>query len=73
MFFSTGIAKDLGEENEGEYVEIYIKPGDTLWDLAKKFGNSSKDIRKIVFEICEINHLDTFNIYPGQMIKIPTQ
>jgi nucleoid-associated protein YgaU len=73
MFFRPGIAKELGEENKEKYVEIYIKPGDTLWDLARKFGNSNKDVRKIVFEICEINHLDTLNIYPGQMIKIPTQ
>ncbi|MEW9123219.1 MAG: LysM peptidoglycan-binding domain-containing protein [Thermotaleaceae bacterium] len=58
-------------EKEKNYFEMYIKPGDTLWDLAKKYTKEGKDIRKTLYEISLLNNLKTSDIYPGQIIKIP--
>ncbi|QEK12164.1 LysM peptidoglycan-binding domain-containing protein [Crassaminicella thermophila] len=69
IFFKTNIAE---RTNKLKYIEIQIKYGDTIWELAKKFTPNDKDIRKTIYEISLINNLDSLDIYPGQVIKIPT-
>lgn len=59
--------------NEVSYIEIPIKSGDTLWELAKKFSSKEKDVRKAIDKIRYINHLNTLDLYPGQIIKIPIE
>ena len=54
------------------YSEVLVKPGDTLWNLAETFGPENQDLRKVVYEICEYNHITADGIYPGQTILIPT-
>ncbi len=53
------------------YMEISVQSGDTLWNLAEKFGSDDKDIREIVFEICKLNDISASSIFPGQTIRIP--
>lgn len=45
------------------FVVYYVKSGDTLWDIAKKFKTTIKDIK-------EINELSDDTIYPNQQIII---
>src|SRR5665647_3129556 len=54
-----------------EYASIQIKYGDTLWNLASEYNQDGKDIRKFVYEICELNEISADSIYPGQSILIP--
>ena len=54
------------------YSEIQIQPGDTLWNLAEDFGPDDQDIRKVVYSICEYNHISADSLKPGQTIYIPT-
>lgn len=54
------------------YTEVLVKPGDTLWELAETFGPDHQDLRKVVYKICEYNHITADSIYPGQTILIPT-
>ncbi|MCT4618765.1 MAG: LysM peptidoglycan-binding domain-containing protein [Marinisporobacter sp.] len=68
IIFKANIAEGT---NGIKCVKIHIKDGDTIWDLAKKFTPKEKDIRKTIYEISSINNLDTLDIYPGQIIKIP--
>ncbi|MBQ9313503.1 MAG: DUF3794 domain-containing protein [Clostridia bacterium] len=42
----------------------YVKPGDTLWNIAKRFRNK-------VSHIMEFNELKDDTIYPGQRLLIP--
>lgn len=53
------------------YAEVQVEPGDTLWDLAKVFGPDDTDTRKVVYEICKVNHISADSIYPGQILLIP--
>lgn len=41
----------------------FVKSGDTLWDIAKRYGTTVEEIKKI-------NGLDKDTIYPGQQIKL---
>ena len=45
-------------------VVYFVKPGDTLWNIAKKF-------RSTVQYITEVNNLNSETIYPGQRLLIP--
>lgn len=43
----------------------FVKPGDTLWKIAKKFGSTIADISRV-------NNIEDINkIYPGQQLFIP--
>jgi nucleoid-associated protein YgaU len=53
------------------YSEIIVQSGDTLWNLAEEFGPDNKDIREVIFEICELNDISADSIQPGQTILIP--
>ncbi|WP_054870220.1 LysM peptidoglycan-binding domain-containing protein [Caloranaerobacter sp. TR13] len=54
-----------------QYINIEVKAGDTLWNIAKKNNSKKEDIRKLVYKIMELNDLETAKIKPGDIIKVP--
>ncbi len=62
---------DASSLTKPEYASIQIEDGDTLWDLASEYNQDGKDIRKFVYEICELNEISADSIYPGLNILIP--
>lgn len=55
------------------YEEFQVAKGDTLWTIAKIYLPKNKDIRKMIYEIKQINNLTSGYIYPGDIIKIPLE
>ncbi|MCI8760552.1 MAG: LysM peptidoglycan-binding domain-containing protein [Clostridia bacterium] len=58
------------------YKEDYIIKGDTLWSIAENEVNTNnyyknKDIRKVMYEIKELNNIKNENLEIGQKIIIP--
>ena len=52
-------------ENSGSSSTTYrVRKGDTLSDIARQFGVSVKELRRL-------NRLNTSRIYPGDVLKIP--
>ncbi|MGN1297828.1 MAG: LysM peptidoglycan-binding domain-containing protein [Clostridia bacterium] len=63
-------------KTEISYKEEFIYAGDTLWSIAEKQEKDNryyenKDIRSIVSELKDINHIDG-NLKIGEKILIPT-
>ena len=59
------------------YKVDYIVQGETLWDIAKREAEMNKyyegaDIRDIVYNLREINHLENANVTEGVELKIPS-
>jgi len=50
---------------------VIVGPGDTLWELAQRYGPPGEDTRKVVYDIRETNHLAGSLIRPGQVLLIP--
>ena len=50
--------------------EYTIMSGDTLWDIASNI-DSNKDIREVIFDICEINGNDNSIVTEGRVIYLP--
>ena len=60
-----------------KYKIDFVSKGDTLWSIAEKEINNNdyykgKDIRKVIYEIKELNTLSNNNLVEGTSLKIPT-
>ncbi len=77
LFFTVSITYSLINRVEGyeepKYIEVVVEGGDTVWGLAREFCSKNRDVRKSVYEIGLINNLNSYDIYPGQVIKIPIE
>lgn len=57
--------EETRENNIYSMVIYFVKPGDTLWKIAKKFKSTIEDIARV-------NNIEDMNkIYPGQQLYIP--
>ncbi len=56
---------------EKTYVSVEVVSGDTLWDLARTYGPSDKDVRLVIKDICAINDVSAYTLVPGQNLLIP--
>ena len=54
-----------------EYTEVKVKDGDTLWSIAKAYGDPARDIRENIYEICRINDISAESLYAGAVIVVP--
>lgn len=64
---SPGMALKIPNSGRGAYREYTVRPGDSLWKIAKKELGSGRRYR----EIMEQNGLTNDRIYPGQLLRIP--
>ena len=60
-----------------KYKIDFVSKGDTLWSIAEKEINNNdyykgKDIRKVIYEIKELNSLSNNNLVEGTSLKIQT-
>ena len=62
---------DASGDSKAEYVKVVVSPGDTLWSIAERYTDGSKDIRAYIHEICQINNLESWQLYSGQEISVP--
>ncbi|HBH11791.1 MAG: hypothetical protein XD91_0613 [Clostridiales bacterium 38_11] len=57
--------------NSNFFIEIPVRDGDTIWNIAKEYGTSNS-ILKDVYTIMELNNIEDGIIYPGQVIIVPS-
>lgn len=65
------IPKSAVGESKSDEIPVVVKKGDTLWDLAIKYGDKDKDPRKTIYLIKQRNQLKTAGIEIGQLLIIP--
>ena len=53
------------------YTTVQVQSGDTLWNLAREYGNAGKDVRQTIYEICKLNDVSAETLQAGQYITIP--
>lgn len=59
------LSYDLG------YHQVEVSEGDTLWKIALDYLPEGTDVRKLIYDINELNNIEFSYIYPGDIIKIP--
>ena len=71
LLLFTGIVYTDGNENPIQYENVIVEPGQSLWEIAEANYGNQNDLRKKIYEIREINQLETANLTPGQKLKLP--
>jgi hypothetical protein len=68
----TGMIVNAGATSSVRHVHkvVKVKSGDSLWKIASA-NNENKDIREYIYNIKEINQLDSDVIYAGQVLLLP--
>nr|WP_252187879.1 LysM peptidoglycan-binding domain-containing protein [Anaeromonas frigoriresistens] len=62
----------VAQENTYEdYYKVFVREGDTIWEIAHDHNPYGEDVRKIVYEIEKMNNLESQYIRPGDIIKVP--
>jgi len=54
-----------------QYNCVEVKSGDTLWNLASEYKPDNKDVREVVYDICNVNDMQADDLTTGQKILIP--
>lgn len=74
LVISTMVSITVFSDGGAKYAnvrEVYVKPGDTLWSIAKEHYDSRVDIREAVYAMKECSGLTDGTIYVGQTILLP--
>ncbi|GAW91476.1 LysM peptidoglycan-binding domain-containing protein [Calderihabitans maritimus] len=73
FFFLTAQVQRTVAADSGKAIfkEVVVRKGDTLWNVAKRHLQPGEDIRAFIYEIKQINSLETSMVYPGQVLRIP--
>ena len=62
-----------GAEAERSPTPYTVSRGDTLWSIAAGHYPRSEDPRVRVSEIQELNHLEGYELQPGEHLKLPSR
>lgn len=60
-------------ERDGRFEarEVVVRPGDTLWGIARDHGPADVDVRETIDWIRRNNDMRNATVYPGQVLKVP--
>ena len=54
-----------------QYAVVTVRPGDTLWSIARRVSEGKSDLRVLTYRIQKLNSLDSAMILPGQSLTVP--
>lgn len=57
--------------DEQQFVDVVVRDGDTLWQIARRYAEPGADPRRLVEQIRAVNGLETAVLRPGQVLKVP--
>lgn len=67
-----GLVANASTFQENTYKEVMVEENQTLWDIAIYNIDSSKDVRKYIYEVQKLNGInDPGELIPGRIIKLP--
>jgi hypothetical protein len=50
-----------------------VQYGDSIWTLARRYGDPRRDVRAVVAEIGRANGVNAAELQPGQRLLIPAE
>ena len=53
------------------YTSVKVEAGDTLWDIAREYGDPQEDVRDTVDAICMANDITASTLRAGDTILVP--
>ena len=71
IFSISGLVFESNELQYTETTEVYVRQGDTLWNIASSVNRCRYNNHQVILEIKRLNKLDGVKIIPGQVLEIP--
>ena len=72
MSVTTVIGRNnASSESFNQYEPVKVVAGDTVWDIASANIPAGMDVRKAVYDICDINGISADELQAGQTILVP--
>ncbi|SFF09579.1 LysM domain-containing protein [Paenibacillus catalpae] len=71
LMMRTNASSDYIEAAAIDEQTVVVSAGDTLWGIADRFVDNSKDIRQYIYKIKQRNQLRSAELQPGQVLIIP--
>ena len=68
-----GIVNVYGSKTPLTRIEYTVRPGDTLWDIAKEYAPRGTDIQEYIFNTKKNNGLKTSSLQPGMILELVTE
>jgi len=56
---------------EGPPLVVEVAYGDSLWTLARRYGDPRRDVRETLLKIMRVNQVHPGVLQPGEMLIIP--
>ena len=50
---------------------VQVHSGDTVWGIAERYNDGSRDTRELVQQICTFNHIEPGKLQAGQILRVP--
>ncbi len=67
---AAALAMRPGSPREPATSTYVVRPGDTLWAIAERFGGH-RDPREVVASIAEASRVEPGSLVPGQVLTVP--
>jgi Tfp pilus assembly protein FimV len=52
---------------------VRVKYGDSLWTIARQYGDPNRDVREVVDAISKENGVEPGRLQPGETLRIPAE
>lgn len=59
-------------ETTQKYEIVSVEKGDTVWSIAQRHAEEGQDVRRLVNQIQQVNHINGA-IHPAQKLKVPLE
>ena len=70
-FLYAGYSAVFADEPVYKEYKVTVAEGETLWEIAGRHTEAREDVREVIFRIEQANKLNSKQIYPGQVLKVP--
>lgn len=67
----SSVRNHAASAEDMQYILVHVKPGDTLWSIAKSNNSGKKNTRSLVYDIQKCNKLNGSTIHVGDELVIP--
>ncbi|GAB4468464.1 MAG: hypothetical protein OHK0029_40850 [Armatimonadaceae bacterium] len=70
----SALDRALNQAHIPTTITVEVQPGDTLWSLARRYGNPKRDIQERVYRIrTENGFASGAGLHPGQRLLVPVE
>lgn len=60
-----------GQQQSTEIVSVTVAQGESLWSLAEEFAPENQDPREWIYEVSNLNNLESSELTPGMQLNVP--